>query len=326
MTRKLPLFATLVSAIILLAFVVVLADKVEYQKTTIYTQSKKLHEAAGTIKVMTAENEELQWQLQQLTDSIQLLNGELLHLEERLAEQESAIRMLTGKINQRESKIASMKKEIAHLSRKSGNYANKIKELENEKKEMRLELELMNVQKEDAEVVTNDLKLKRKETALKNQKVNHTANIARNTRVRFDRILLRSRDNRGDLKRLKYDDTRWKYTKLDFFLEHPHRQLLLDEKFLVQIVDLDTGKILPFNESNPAYPESPQGSNGFKVTFDGNMVETTYFNSQKKQSMNYEVRIYYYRDGIAYPLQDGRKRIVQNGKVLPLENGKPLSQ
>jgi|GEM_PF-2608898 len=326
MTRKLTLFAALITSITLLAFVVALSDTVEDQKQTIYVQSKNLHKATNRIKVISVENEELESQLQQLRDSIQLLNGKLLQLEERLAKQEGTIKELKGKINRRENKIASLKKEIAHLSRKNGNFAKKIKKLEAEKKELRMELEQLSVQKEDAEVVTNELKQKHMETVLKNQKVNQTANIVRNTRVRFDRILLRSRDNRGDLRRLKYEDKRWKYTKLDFFLEHPNRQLLLDEDFLVQIVDLDTGKILPFNESNPVYPASKQGSNGFKVTFDGNMVEATYFNSQKKQSMNYEVRIYYYRDGIAYPLQDGRKRIVQNGNILPLENGKPLSQ
>ena len=107
-----------------------------------------------------------------------------------------------------------------------------------------------------------------------------------------------------------------KYTVVEFFLEHEDLKLLLDEQFLVKIVNSKSGDVLSYIESNPNFPDSEIDSKGVEFKFDGNMLEISYFNNQKKSGDNYEIQIFYLSNGEEYLLLEGSKPFLKDRKVL----------
>ena len=140
------------------------------------------------------------------------------------------------------------------------------------------------------------------------------ANIVTNTKVNFESISLRNKENSNDLKKIKNDG--WRYTFIDFSLENPEANALRDEYFLIQIFDLDNNQVVPMNEYNPGFPDSPQGSTGYLFQHTGKPVSVRYINTQLKQGSNYQVRLFYYKDKMVFPLRNGIQDIVKNGEVV----------
>jgi len=97
---------------------------------------------------------------------------------------------------------------------------------------------------------------------------------------------------------------------------HNDLRLLLDESFMVKIVNSDTHEILSYIESNPNFPESDIDTKGMKFKYDGNLVEVAYYNNQDRIGKNYEVQIFYVTDdGEEYLMQNGAKPFIIGGKV-----------
>ena len=140
------------------------------------------------------------------------------------------------------------------------------------------------------------------------------ANIVTNKKVNFESISLRNKENSNDLKKIKNDG--WRYTFIDFSLENPEANALRDEYFLIQIFDLDNNQVVPMNEYNPGFPDSPQGSTGYLFQHTGKPVSVRYINTQLKQGSNYQVRLFYYKDKMVFPLRNGIQDIVKNGEVV----------
>jgi hypothetical protein len=74
--------------------------------------------------------------------------------------------------------------------------------------------------------------------------------------------------------------------------------------------------LIPFNENNPGFPESTLGQEGYKVRFEGNPLQVKYFNSQKKDGENYEIKVFYQRNGLIFPLVNGSHSIIQRNEVV----------
>jgi hypothetical protein len=144
--------------------------------------------------------------------------------------------------------------------------------------------------------------------------------IVGNTTVRFHKISLQKQRNSNPLARIKKKDKNWKYTDIEFFLEHPNQKMLVGKTFRIKIKDLDNMKTLPLNEDNKKYPESAIGKEGEKFVYDGNMVEVLYFNSQKKLSENYQIQLFLVEGDKAYILRNGKQTIVEAGNVLAVGN------
>lgn len=310
------LFA-MVSILTLTAFVVKQTSTISGMNTTISEQKIDLKKVSKELRTKTRTNQQLEQEVEVLLDSIAALHTQIAELESKVEQQGAQLNELRKRITRRENKIKKLKKDIELLTRKNGNNSQKIKELEAAKKKLRAEIEALMVNKDEVKEAHQGAKEAVKEIKQRSTELNVVRDLINNTTVRFERITLRQKEHRNDLKKLKYNDKRWKYTLIDFYVEHENPKALLDATLLVKILDLDTGKVLPFNENNPNYPDSYQGASGIPFTYTGNKAEIVYYNNQKKQSMNYEVRIYLVKDGKEYPLKNGKEMIVEQGKVLP---------
>ncbi|MEK7256820.1 MAG: hypothetical protein AAB316_18850, partial [Bacteroidota bacterium] len=138
--------------------------------------------------------------------------------------------------------------------------------------------------------------------------------IASQTKVNFKTVALRKDRNSANLDQIKAKN--WRYTMIDFDLQHPDPQLIMDETFLLQIVDKDNETVMPMNEKNTAYPNSEQGAQGFQFKYQGKPVSIPYVNTQKKEGINYQIKLYYVKGGSATPLSSGTMQIVRNGEVV----------
>ncbi len=149
--------------------------------------------------------------------------------------------------------------------------------------------------------------------SIKTEDGNKIKTIVYDTKVNFQKVNVRNKENSNDLKKTKDD---WKYVFFNINLENNNLNQLLGEEFILEIVDLDSGLLVPYNEFNPGYPESNQGNAGYKFVFSGNPLTVKYFNSQKKAGGNYEASLYYSRKGIVYPLTKGNIQFIRNNEVV----------
>ncbi len=152
--------------------------------------------------------------------------------------------------------------------------------------------------------------------AIKNRQQQRMKNIVTQTTAKFTGIVLRNRENSNALRKIKDNGNGWRFTFIDFDLDNPDREAILDETFIIQIYDLDNKRVVPMNEYNPNFPESEQGAYGYKFKYEGKPVSIRYLNTQKKEGNNFEIRLVYFKNGLTFPLTNGSKRIVEGGAVV----------
>ena len=117
--------------------------------------------------------------------------------------------------------------------------------------------------------------------------------------------------------RLISEGKNWKVTDIDFFMNHENNKMLLDEQFLVKIVDMDYQEPLNFVEKNPITPKKINQKPGAPFYFDGNLVEINHINNEPKKGKNFEIQVFYKSDdGEEYLLLDGVKQFIRDGHVV----------
>lgn len=164
--------------------------------------------------------------------------------------------------------------------------------------------------KAEETTVSNEL-----QATIINRQQERLKKIISSTSVKYHSISLKNREEGNDLKKLKDKEEGWRYTFIDLDLDNLDKSAIIDETFLVQIFDLDNQLVVPFNEKNLAYPNSEMGAKGYKFKYDGNQVSIRYINTQPKEGRNYEIRLLYYKNGLTFMVDNGSKRIVDDGKV-----------
>ena len=265
------------------------------------------------------DNEQLRDQLSLLKDSIQRLNENIFELQLKIDQQAKYIQSLRDSIQELNTKYQQFKAQIATLSRKDQVEKDKIADLEQQKKRMRDQLTNLN-QLLDTQEIAQAARFEIY-TAQRNQEQRFVrlASIINDTQVNFQRVSLQKKRYGKNLPNLSKNDKHWKLTAIEFFLEHEDIKLLLDQQFLLKIVDSDNGELLSYIETNPSFPNSQNDSKGMLFTFDGNLVELLYRNSERKKGKNYELQIYFIDDnGREYLLVNGTHQMVENRKVTSL--------
>jgi hypothetical protein len=119
--------------------------------------------------------------------------------------------------------------------------------------------------------------------------------------------------------RLITDGKNWKHTTINFFMNHEDAKVLLDEQFLVKIIDMDFQEEILLVEPNPMLEENVEEKIGAPFYYDGNLVEINYNNNNPKRGKNFEVQVYYKSDdGEEYLLLDGVKQFIRDGNIVGL--------
>jgi len=292
-----------------------------------YNKSENLEKQAiqykSTINELKEDNtvkdgqiEDLQIEVSELKSRIAEYEATILDLEKRVKSQASEIRTYKRKIARRNKTIDEIKKEITRLSRGRKDNSAKITELEAQKKDL-----LARIKKYDSKL-GDAIEQKQDDTdairlaKIEKMRQERIADIVTHTNIAFVGVEARERKDSREMRKIK--PRKWRYTNLQFHLQHKEGpRAIMDEEFAVIIRDLDTGKVLPFNEGNPVSP-GDKIETGFPITYNGNMFMVDYFNTELKESKNYAVEIYYVLGGKHYAMPSGTKKIISKGKVVKL--------
>ncbi len=264
---------------------------------------------------LRSENEVLKEEVSMLRDSIFNLRTIIRSLKRKVNKQDRVIKNIQGKLKSIELQYARLKVEISELAKNDVVDKGRINQLENEKKNLRKELTLLNVTKEKIEVEKQVSEKKLMEQKVNEARYKKISHILNNTQVKFEKISVHKKRYGKKVSKIKKKN--WYYTVMEFTLINEDIRALLDEHFKVKIVNSDTQEILSFIESNPNFPESSRDSKGLHFNYDGNLIEVTYYNNQKKKGENYEIQVSYVGDdGKEHLLRHGVKKFIQDRKVL----------
>ncbi|MGK0363344.1 MAG: putative RNase H-like nuclease (RuvC/YqgF family) [Saprospiraceae bacterium] len=287
------------------------------------TLQKEVVEYKSTIDKLAEDNTEKDEQIEDLKIEVSELKSHIAEyettiarLEKQVKGQASEIRSYKRKIAKRNKTIDDLKKEITLLSRERKDNTAKIKELEAQKRDL-----LARVKKYDGKLGdtiekkkdnTDDIRLAK----IEKMRQERIADIVTHTNIAFVGIEARERKDSKEMRKIK--PKKWRYTNLQFHLQHKEGpRAIMDEEFAVIIRDLDSGKVLPFNEGNPVAPGN-KIETGFPITYNGNMFMVDYYNSELKKGKNFAVEIYYVLGGKHYAMPGGTKKIISKGKVVKL--------
>ncbi|MFT5165578.1 MAG: hypothetical protein ACI8P3_000806 [Saprospiraceae bacterium] len=266
--------------------------------------------------ILLADNMVLRANNDMFLDSIFTLNSKIKKLQVTIQNKNKVIKSITAKLKDIENEYNSIKMEIAELVRKDQIDKSLISNLEADKAVLRQEISSLAVQKEQEIVSRQETEAELLDRQISEARFKRITDLVNNTKVKFNKITLSKERFGKAITKIKKENSKWKYTVVEFFLEHQDLKLLLDEQFIVKIVNTNNGEILSYIESNPNFPDSEIDSKGVEFKFDGNMLEISYFNNQEKNADNYEVQVFYLSDGEEYLLLNGTKRFIKDRKVL----------
>lgn len=266
--------------------------------------------------ILAMDNTLLRETILVLRDSVSFLQGKIKGLKATVRKQAKTIKSIKAKLKDIENQYESLKMEIADLARKDEIDRNLIASLEADKADLRKELADLSVQRDQEVLAKQETEAELLDRQVSEARFKRITNLVNNTRVKFNKVSLSKERFGKSIGKIKKENSKWKYTVIEFFLEHEDLKLLLDEQFLVKVVNSDTGEVLSYIESNPNFPDSQIDSKGIKFKFDGNMIEVSYFNNQKKTGKNYEIQVFYLSEDEEYLLLDGAKPFIQNRKVV----------
>ncbi len=299
-------------------FSVLQSSLINEQEQTISEQEKDIKSLGESLNSEIVANEALSLENGKLLTRIKNLTNEIDKLQKIIREQKNTIRNFQKKIREIEKKYKELKEKVTWLTKQEAVDKARILDLENQKTELRNEM--TNIQRQKEETVNNTIVSEEKvmDKIIKQQKLEKLNIIINNTRVNFNSFSAHRKKFGRRIAQIKAGSKSWKHSGILFYLENNQPQLLLDETFGVKLVDTDSKKVIPYNEENPAFPTDNVGEKGIKFKYDGNLVELDYYNNEAKEGQNFEIQIFYLKDGKEYQLI--------NGIIPVVKDGKPLSQ
>lgn len=284
--------------------------KIAEQKETIRYQNKKIKKLEDNVSGLTTQINELKKKGSVAASKIKKLEEER---NRALLEMETLDRERSKHVEARNK--AERKKRTE--TKKLNSATNKKKEIQsridNPTPKSQPKKEKVN---SSVDTPSKPMKTVRDEVSseVKTREQERIRKILTGTSVNFIDFSLHMKNNGKPLDKLKKDG--WKSTIFKVDLNNATPEVIVDEDFIVQVFDLDNNKVVPVNEANTKYPDSNQGALGYKFSYEGTAMTINYFNSQKKTGSNFELRLFYSKNGVLFPLKDGTMRIVKNGKVM----------
>ena len=304
------------------------------------TLRTEIHELEDSIEVLHVE-------IAHLNEKITIQKSTIRKQNMKMKKLDDEVNGLTKRINFLSKNNAAKEQQIKNLEIQRDEILLQMETIDRDRSKMKNKLK-----KQEAAVATNKLKKQKmqreiasNEKQIQNNKVNATNGksnaaalslppspeverkeitqgpqqermnkIVTATNVKISSVTLKNKENGRAISKLNSQG--WRYTIVDFDMGNADREAIMDKEFILQLFDIDNGKVVPVNESNPNFPESSQGAIGYRFTYNGKPMTISYFNSQKKTGTNYEIRMYYAKKGFMIPLRNGKFQIVENGLVV----------
>lgn len=308
-----------VCCVILAGFSIFLTTKLTDYQEHISDQGIKLGQQSNSIGNLEGIIDKYQIENELLVDSILILNESINDYILRIDEQDKIIATLERKLNKSLRKFQSLEREISVLEQEKIDNSVLIASIEAEKNRVLQEYSETKVQA-DMQVET---KTKLEQAAAENiemvvaeQKRMVIDEIVQNTTVDFSSVKIGKKPGRKNTRKIE-GKNKWNYTTFEFSMAHGFDNTkIMDEQFILKIVDTNTGEVLPYNESNVQFPDESEGTTGATFRFVDNPVSVLHVNLQPKTGKNYEARIYLVREGKEYLLANSHRTLVKNGKAL----------
>lgn len=302
-----------------------------YQTSTIKEQSKLIRDQSSEMnyleeslenemeenETLVSDNTILRDKIVILRDSIFDLKSQVVTLKKKVRKQDKTIKSIRSKMRDLESQYTALKSQIVEQTRQDEADRSLLAQLEAEKTALRRQIADLSLEKDQEVLARQETEAELLDRQVNEARFKRITNIVNNTKVKFEAISARTKRFGRSINRIKKKNSKWRYTVIQFSLEHPDLNLLLDEKFVVKVVNQDTHEVLSYIESNPNFPESSIDSKGVEFKYNGQMVEISYYNNGDKKGKNYEVQIFFVSDaGEEYLLLEGAKNFITNRKAL----------
>lgn len=301
----------------------VLEDSIEVMHVEVAKLNEKIADQKSTIKYMNQKVKKLEDNVNSFTKQIATLkkksSTDLAQIQKLEAERNEALKKMEAMDRERAQKMAAAAKaEKRRADEQAKLKAAKAKKEEALRRQRELTAPKPRVERptpvEPTPRVNESPSIGAEMDAIIKDRVQERMRkVLTSTTVKYSNVEMKLMANGRSLERIKKNG--WKYTVITLDMSNPDAEAINDEDFIIQVFDLDNGKVVPVNESNPNFPESSQGSIGYKFTYNGQPVTIEYFNSQKKTGSNYELRIFYSKNNVLLPINNGTMRIVENGVV-----------
>ena len=327
MTKSLAIILSLILLVSVGVFSIVQVRKLNTTKTHLSKQLKTVHELEGSLEsekeetiLLTQQNTDLQYENQVLRDSIVRLQKVIARLRAKINTQDNIIAELQNKLNYLELQYDNKKKDIAILSRKEQVDQNAIAAIEVEKAEIKEQINTFHAEQNVATTTKFVTENEVQDKLLSEERFRKIVDVVNNTRIKFQDIKIKMAPTGHPVTRLITNGKNWKHTSIDFFMEHKNKKALLDEEFLVKIIDMDNQKEVPMIQPNPMVSNNGlEEKEGAPFYYDGNLIEIKYNNNQPKDGKNFEVQVYYQSDdGEEYLLLDGIQQFIRDGNLVQL--------
>lgn len=307
-----------VCCLILAGFSIFLTTKLTDYQVHIEEQGIKLGQQGNSINNLEGIVDRYQVENEILVDSILYLNETIVEYVQRIDEQDKIISTLNRKLNKSLRSFESLESQIASLEQEKIDNSVVIAQMEEQKNvllqqysETKVQAEMHEETKAKLEQATYD----KIDLVVAEQKREVIQEIAQNTMVNFTSVKIGKKPGRANTRKIE-GNNKWNYTTFKFSMSHGFdNQKLMDEQFILKIIDMDTGEILPYNEGNNQFPDSDIETTGKTFSFIDNPVELLHINLQPKTGSNYEARIYLIKDGEEHLLANSHKTLVTNGKA-----------
>ena len=326
MTKSLTIIISLVLLVSLGVFSAIQVKKLNKTKTHLSEQLKSIDNLEGAIEsekedkfLLTQLNTDLQDENQILRDSIIRLNEIIAGLRRKVQRQDNLIAELQSKVNYLQSQYYEKKTDIAVLSRKENVDQQAIAEIEVEKAIIKEQIDNFQSEQDNVITVKSEAESIIQDKMESENRFRKIVDVVNNTRIKFQDIQIKMNPTGNPVTRLITDGKNWKHTTINFFMNHEDAKVLLDEQFLVKIIDMDFQEEILLVEPNPMLEENVEEKIGAPFYYDGNLVEINYNNNNPKRGKNFEVQVYYKSDdGEEYLLLDGVKQFIRDGNIVGL--------
>ena len=287
--------------------------KIEEQQENIDGLEKDLALEKQVRQSAEAENERLAEENLQLEEEKESLNKEVSRLKKeirdlklRIKTQRETIEGIRAEIAQKENELAGVQQELANLRGKAKRDMQAMRDsLESQLTTLQYATDSILVDKDS---LVNQMLDKEEEEEI----YKASLEIIEKTAVSYQFISPRKDKDGNEIKNLKKKN--WNFTNIEFSLYHEEEGMLEGEEFILKIIDSDTRRVVPMRETNPQYPESEMNQMGLTFMFTSNPVKMTHVNSEEKSGDNYEINLYYLRDGKEFLMHNGMVDIFRNGK------------
>lgn len=326
MTKSLTIALSVILLVSLGIFSGVQVKKLNTAKSTLTTKIKKLNDLEDSLNIEKEEriflsefNIELEDENQILRDSITKLHRVIARLHKKINSQGAIINELQGKLEYLEKEYAAKKEQIAIMSRKEVVDTKAIATIELEKATIKTQMNDLQTEQSQVESLKLQTEIEVQDKIESEERFRKIVNVVNNTRIKFQDIKIKAEPAGQPVSRLIAEGKNWKFTNIEFYMNHSDTKMLLDEQFLVKILDMDFQEELAFTETNPLSPKGGEIIRGATFFFDGNLVEINHNNDELKKGKNYEIQIYFKSsDGEEYLLLDGVKQFIREGNIIEI--------